>query len=503
MKLICKHYSKSFSLHNFENKNIVLGKTGYGKSYLFTQITNQLMYKPEVGKVIYISPERGGSLTYDPNIESDIRNSLHYLIDKRTQNQVTNFRQQSAVQFNNLKLKILEKLEKDIKDLEDDKPLNKSKLVFFKNRVDSINSLLDGIFIKEDRLGFKIYDKKTNQPQSESIISSGQSQLISLAIEILAFKEECDSEKDNYLFIDAPDVHLHADFQVRLAKFLIKELTMPNTYIFLLTHSTAFLNPFTEDPNARVVFMQEYQTKLEFVPIDEEIKRILPIFGAHPLSNIFNENPILLLEGEDDESIWRQAIKSSQGKLKFYPCSVGGINNLHKFEKKTDKIINSIYDSPRAFSLRDKDNCKTNKIENYGSVICMRLNCRASENLLLSDDVLEFAKLNWETLKKWIKYFIMHNSDHPCFSEMKVFVNQGMDRKNANLKPIVYVLLQYISKKPWTVLVGQVIAEVFINRKSLNTPDSLCEYLGEKTCMKLLNINLKKLSIICCDAQVH
>ena len=53
-------------------------------------------------------------------------------------------------------------------------------------------------------------------------ISSGESELISLGIEFLVFGEELQAEKDNWLLIDEPDVHLHPDLQARLVRFLEK-----------------------------------------------------------------------------------------------------------------------------------------------------------------------------------------------------------------------------------------------------------------------------------------
>jgi len=58
--------------------------------------------------------------------------------------------------------------------------------------------------------------------------------------------------------------------------------------------------------------MRPGDTDLQFAPIDDGLRKVLPVFGAHPLSNIFNQAPVLLLEGDDDERIWQQAVRSSQ-----------------------------------------------------------------------------------------------------------------------------------------------------------------------------------------------
>ena len=53
-------------------------------------------------------------------------------------------------------------------------------------------------------------------------ISSGESVLISLAIECLIFCKEYVSDKQNILLLDEPDVHLHPDLQFKLMQFLQK-----------------------------------------------------------------------------------------------------------------------------------------------------------------------------------------------------------------------------------------------------------------------------------------
>ncbi len=50
--------------------------------------------------------------------------------------------------------------------------------------------------------------------------------MISLGIECLVFEKESASAKENILFLDEPDVHLHPDLQVRLCHF-IRDLSFP------------------------------------------------------------------------------------------------------------------------------------------------------------------------------------------------------------------------------------------------------------------------------------
>src|SRR5690606_25385247 len=112
-----------------------------------------------------------------------------------------------------------------------------------------------------------------------------------------------------------------------------------------------------------------------------------PVFGAHPLSNAFNQAPVLLVEGDDDERIWQQAVRSANGRLKVYPCTVDGVGQLTSFERDVVRILDAVYDDAIGYSLRDRDSDPL-EITDLGPLKRMRLNCRAAENLLLTDEVI-------------------------------------------------------------------------------------------------------------------
>jgi hypothetical protein len=124
-----------------------------------------------------------------------------------------------------------------------------------------------------------------------------------------------------------------------------------------------------------------------------------PEVGAHPLSSIFNEQPILIVEGEDEQRIWQQAVRSSQGRINVFPVECGGTGELSKFEQEAEKIIASVYDSARGFSLRDGDGIGES-LGDFPNLIRLRLSCYSSENLMLSNEVLESVGLTWEEFKQ-------------------------------------------------------------------------------------------------------
>jgi len=226
---------------------------------------------------------------------------------------------------------------------------------------------------------------------------------------------------------------------------------------------------------------------LRFHPITEAYRNILPIFGAHPLSNVFNAAPILLVEGEDDDRLWQQAIRSSKGRIKVFPCPVEGISELTEYEADANEIIASVYDDAVGYSIRDRDT-DPEHIDDLGNVVRMRLSCRAAENLMLADETLAMIGTNWDTTKVRLAEWLELNSAHIYFADVLAFSAEGFDRKNADLKTIRNIIVGLLTNKPWEVLVGQAIAKITAE-PSAAANGSLRDYLGSKICKMVLGIN--------------
>lgn len=433
-----------FSLLGLTHVNVLLGKNGCGKSFLLKLTEQQIRNRPDMGQVRYISPERGGVLSYEPGIDQQIGNNPNWLVNSRRQNQTSNFRQQSASLFRRLELLFLRKFEKE-HSLVGYVPQS------FDLVIDQLNTLLDRVKLeRHDQKGFEILDRASENPANPGEISSGEAELISLGIEFLAFAREATPDQNNILLVDEPDVHLHPDLQDRLARFVIENFADTPVTLILATHSTALLAGLSEGGDTSVAFMRRDETDIRFKPVTDVDRAILPIFGAHPLSNVFNKVPILLVEGEDDERIWQQAVRSSQGGINIYPCVAGNVDNLAEYENEVSNVIQAVYDDAQGFSLRDRD-LEEEQIEDIGPVVRMRLSCRAAENLMLSDDALNMAGTNWPKFKRSLQQWIFSNAKHQYYAETNAFVNGNFDRKNHDLKAIRNILIGLISNKPWEV----------------------------------------------------
>ncbi len=122
--------------------------------------------------------------------------------------------------------------------------------------------------------------------------------------------------------------------------------------------------------------------------------------------------------------------------------------------------MNSIYDSPIAYSVRDKDEIEGD-IDDIPPLKRYRLVCRAAENLILSDEVLHSLGIDWETMKGRVDNWLDNRAGHPRFDKMKESQDSGYDRLSFKLKEIRNILIgETGSSKPWEVAVGQIVGKL-------------------------------------------
>jgi DNA repair exonuclease SbcCD ATPase subunit len=224
-------------LVNVAKINVLLGKNGSGKSTLLRIFDQNKEKLPNFGSARYITPERGGQLTYEGTIETNLAQNLHWGDSVRRNNRLDNFRQMSVTEYRKLETLVLRKIERDME-------VRQNISFSFQNTLDVINDLLDNVMIvRGSNVGFEIRDKTSSETRAAQTISSGESELISLAIEILAFAYSAETyvNKTSYLFLDEPDVHLHPDLQERLMGLLLSAVTNRDIVVIIATHSTAKL----------------------------------------------------------------------------------------------------------------------------------------------------------------------------------------------------------------------------------------------------------------------
>lgn len=448
------------NLKNLSKINLILGKNGCGKSVLLQNFDSS---KRNLYKIKYIPPERGGAPSYNSGMEDYIRDEERTSRENR-KNQVNNYRQQSFANFH------LEEFELLRKDAGTTKTTSRDALVL-------LNSLLgQDLKIEEDKnIKYKISDKNHDK------LSSGESEIISLCVDIVAFLLSY-SDKKKILLLDEPDAHIHPDLQIRFIEFvrIFLEKYSPDAIIIIATHSTALING-----EVNVCFMKKGDSELFFEPISDFHNKIVPITVAHPLSNIFNENIVLLVEGEDDLRIWQWTCRKLKGRLKLNPCDVGSESEMTRIETEANKLLPAIYDNPIIYSLRDKDN-NEEMINNIGCIIRFRTSCTNAENLILSDESLGEMDLNWDQMKQrisdWISAQEVATQKHPSYESMKIFKEAGYNRKIHNIKDIRNTIVDIAGYKcDWEIAVGSAIAKnIEFAKNKINIEGSIFNYLGEK-----------------------
>jgi len=441
-------------------------------------------YVSNANLVRYITPERGGTLRYDGNIETNEGHDPSWLNQVRRKNQFNQFRESSVLNFRRLEIQVLRAIETE--------PDLRASTFTFDAEVEKINTLLDRIKIRRaDSQSFEVLDRENDQVISPETLSSGESELISLAVEILLFARLCRTPNytpyTNWFLMDEPDVHLHPDLQYRLMQLIASEFaSLNNGRILIATHSTSILSSLTNSvEELRIGFKVSGNPVVKYELASETLQKLLPMFGAHPLSSVFNQRPILIVEGEDDERIWSQVERTSKGRIKVFPCVAGDIQSIDAYEIMASRLIEAVYDNGVAYSIRDRDE-STGDLSDAENVRRARLACRAAENLVLSDDVLELLGTNWKTMKSELENWLKSNAGHVRFGNVEAFRSGGWNRKTHSIKEIRNLVVGLSgSNKPWEIAVGQAISGLSTSKHA--GPNSLSAYLGSKV-VSMLNL---------------
>ncbi|MDN4015504.1 AAA family ATPase [Zwartia panacis] len=453
-------------LVNAAKFTVLIGKNGAGKSTLLRSLN-----AGDRPHIKYVSPERGGTLKYDPNVDNNINSNEAWLKQTRQTNRFEQFRQQSAAQFRNLETAVLREIEKEAEKRAD-------STYTFDVILEQINELLPAIrMIRNDKGGFSV-QTKSGQPLDEANISSGESELIALAIEVLVFSRQ--SMANKMLLLDEPDVHLHPDLQQRFTSFVETVAVAHDLRVVIATHSTAIIGAFSKSADLQIVPISK-RDQSDFATFSRSgvCEEILPIFGAHPLSTAFNRSPIVLVEGDDDRRVLEQVIRSGGGRFALAPCVVGSVTELSDWEDWLNRFLPVLYDTPKAFSLRDLDDAQEADINDLDHVRRIRLNCYAVENLLLSDQVLTAHGFSADAFRTALQARVERIPDHKYTGALRALVDDFENRRTRNIKDVRNILVAELgSNKPWEVLLGQLIAAevatVNLSEHSIQT------YLGPK-----------------------
>ena len=121
--------------------------------------------------------------------------------------------------------------------------------------------------------------------------------------------------QSNLIFgVEEPEIHLHPDAQVELAKVL-KMLVDQNNQVVLTTHSSIFVDYGSSKSN--IVIERNKKTKNIEPTINPSIVKIREVLGVRPQDNLRNAQLILLVEGETEAVVLRHLAKLVDTNLKL------------------------------------------------------------------------------------------------------------------------------------------------------------------------------------------
>lgn len=460
-----------------------MGRNGAGKSRFLRDIDQALTHQPNKFNVRYISPERAGTFKRDGSILTNMSNDPSYLKNVRSTNQASGFKSASAMLFREAETLYLRRLA-STPEIRNDHSRN-----FTTDRLSKVNQLLTNISLIMGDSDFEFVSLSDGSVISPDHISSGESEAVSLAAEILYFFDTLSSEKFNVLLLDEPDVHLHPDLQARLGKLIITMLDefkeqAENIAVCLTTHSTPLVCSLAASPYTSLGTKNFGSDEIRMAPANTELRKVAPFFG-HPLSLSLSDDAALILEGEDDERVWQQAARSSQGNIRVFPVLAGTVSEQGALEQFCNQLLGTIYDNPISFSLRDGDGVQNIPLEHLAHVQRFRLQCYAIENAILTDNCLSVMNTNWAKFIEVADLWCKENTAHPDVITIQKIINSSDRLRHTKIKKVRQLLCSISDiKKPWEVVVGQAIGAITEHENFEN--DMLVDFLGKEAVKKII-----------------
>ena len=446
----------SWKLNNLSEITVLFGKNGTGKSLLLRNLRDQ---KKE--SYHYASPERAGEISFNANYMQE-EFAFDTRAGKRTRNLAPTYREEVIA-------RIQAYLAKRGNVRTADHKANPEEL-------EGILHLLLPEFnfvIKGGNPPFELTRSLTGEKiTSVNELSSGESEVMTLALDLLLICAiwELEGQQDCLLLIDEPDTHLHPDLQQHLAKFLVTLVDRYQVQMIVSTHSTTLLSAlgYHGKEKTSVVYLNNAVEEQKTIKFDTALQELSTCLGGHALMGPLFGSPLLLVEGDDDYKIWSQVPRHGIVKLAAIPCNG---DEIDRYRKLLETIFASLLpgaSSPSGFILKDGDKRCNNT--GFTHIKCLRLSCHESENLYLTDEVLQQIGITWEDAKVKIK----QEANKYGSKQAQLQSVDSWERKSEDIKKIIAEIALILDEKgvPWTLRVGKALGE--------KKPEGqLADFLGE------------------------
>ena len=450
-------------LENLNEATVLFGKNGSGKSLLLRNLKTN-----DKNSFHYASPEREGEITHNPGIMQEELN-VASRGKRRQANRSPSYREEAISRIPALLQKIGNihgRGQKSLVNLKDIESLVNVLLPDFQFKITGAEPPYELIRAQSN-------DKVT----SVNKLSSGETETLTLALDLLTMCAiwNLDNQEKKVLLIDEPDLHLHPDLQQHLGAFLIQLLDKYNVQIIVATHSTTLLSTlgYHGREKTSVIYLNNSVQKQNAIKFNDTLQELSACLGGHALMGPLFGAPLLLVEGDDDYKVWSHVPRYHKVKLAVIPC--GGGDKVRRYQKTLEKIFACLLNdctSPVGYALLDGDKTlpQENEHNPQKNIKFINLACHESENLYLSDEVLQELGTTWEAAKQNIKNL----SSRFGQKQTKLEQCDSWDRKTCDVKDVILQLVEILDHKrvPWQLRVAKTIG-------SKKPTGQVASFLGE------------------------
>lgn len=159
---------------------------------------------------------------------------------------------------------------------------------------------------------FRFYDTKNNRYLGDiNSLSAGQKSIMHLIFEAYGR----DDVNGGLIIIDEPEIHLHYQFQFEYLKILEKLAKEQGVQYIIVTHSEGFISNKTIGHVKRFSLNEERNSVVYVPEITEGQKGLIKILNNTQAARVLFLDKVLLIEGQDDEYFFRDAVKRLQPEL--------------------------------------------------------------------------------------------------------------------------------------------------------------------------------------------
>lgn len=443
--------SEPWHVRRLTDATVILGRNGSGKSALlrgFRDLAQDTRH--------YVSPERGGDIAFKEEFVSVQFHGGNRAISSRG-NTAPNFGEEAGARI----LAYLTNRGAQRGDNIVAPPEELERL---------ISSVLPNLefTIRGSITPYRI-QRLDGRPDVTAVqdLSSGEAQLLKLAIDVVTVCAiwELDSQDERVLLIDEPDLHLHPDYQQRLATFIFEVIDTYKTQVIVATHSTTLLAALGHRGGNRtsVIYLEDTPRDLRATPFNENVLLMTSCLGGHVLMGPLFGARILLVEGDDEYQIWSQVPRHPGAPaLAVVPC--GGRPEMRRDQRILEQLFRSTLDHPVrpvGIALVDSDGRTVPQAtaENPQDFVpFFSLACHESENLYLTDEVLEQIGLDWATAAARIKA----SAEASTIPNPKLVAVESWNRKQDDIKDVINSIVDALDPEhrvPWTKRVGKAIGK--------------------------------------------